>query len=70
MARTASSWRPVRIRRRAVVAAGTTVTRDVPAGALAIRAREQQAKPGYADAVAERYARHGLAKPSARSPEE
>ena len=55
-------------RRRAVVAAGTTVTRDVPAGALAIARPEQHTKPGYADAVAERYARPGLAKPVAAKP--
>jgi bifunctional UDP-N-acetylglucosamine pyrophosphorylase/glucosamine-1-phosphate N-acetyltransferase len=47
---------PVRVGRRAVVAAGTTVTRDVPEGALAIARPEQKAKEGYADAVAERYA--------------
>jgi bifunctional UDP-N-acetylglucosamine pyrophosphorylase/glucosamine-1-phosphate N-acetyltransferase len=46
---------PVRIGRRAVIAAGTTVTRDVPEGALAIARPEQQVKDGYADAVAERY---------------
>jgi bifunctional UDP-N-acetylglucosamine pyrophosphorylase/glucosamine-1-phosphate N-acetyltransferase len=48
---------PVRVGKRAVVAAGTTVTRDVPAGALAISRVEQQSRPGYADAVAERYAK-------------
>ena len=47
---------PVRVGRRAVVAAGTTVTRDVPAGALAIARVEQQERAGYADAVAKRYA--------------
>jgi bifunctional UDP-N-acetylglucosamine pyrophosphorylase/glucosamine-1-phosphate N-acetyltransferase len=47
---------PVRVGKRAVVAAGTTVTRDVPAGALAISRVEQQARLGYADAVASRYA--------------
>jgi bifunctional UDP-N-acetylglucosamine pyrophosphorylase/glucosamine-1-phosphate N-acetyltransferase len=47
---------PVRVGKRAVVAAGTTVTRDVPDGALAISRVEQQAREGYADAVAARYA--------------
>jgi bifunctional UDP-N-acetylglucosamine pyrophosphorylase/glucosamine-1-phosphate N-acetyltransferase len=47
---------PVRVGKRAVVAAGTTVTRDVPEGALAISRAPQQARLGYADAVASRYA--------------
>jgi bifunctional UDP-N-acetylglucosamine pyrophosphorylase / glucosamine-1-phosphate N-acetyltransferase len=47
---------PVRVGRRAVIAAGTTVTRDVPAGALAIARPPQIDKAGYADQVAERYA--------------
>ena len=47
---------PVRVGRRAVVAAGTTVTRDVPAGALAIARTEQRDRAGYADDVAARYA--------------
>jgi bifunctional UDP-N-acetylglucosamine pyrophosphorylase/glucosamine-1-phosphate N-acetyltransferase len=47
---------PVRIGKRAVVGAGTTVTRDVPAGALALSRAPQIEKPGYADKVAERYA--------------
>jgi bifunctional UDP-N-acetylglucosamine pyrophosphorylase/glucosamine-1-phosphate N-acetyltransferase len=47
---------PVRVGRRAVIAAGTTVTRDVPAGALAIARSQQIAKAGYADQVAQRYA--------------
>jgi bifunctional UDP-N-acetylglucosamine pyrophosphorylase / glucosamine-1-phosphate N-acetyltransferase len=47
---------PVRVGKRAVVAAGTTVTRDVPAGALAIGRSPQLAKAGYADDVARRYA--------------
>lgn len=46
---------PVRIGRRAVVAAGTTVTADVPAGALAITRPEQKHKRGYADKLASRY---------------
>jgi bifunctional UDP-N-acetylglucosamine pyrophosphorylase/glucosamine-1-phosphate N-acetyltransferase len=47
---------PVRVGTRAVVGAGTTVTRDVPAGALALSRSPQIEKPGYADKVAERYA--------------
>jgi bifunctional UDP-N-acetylglucosamine pyrophosphorylase/glucosamine-1-phosphate N-acetyltransferase len=56
---------PVRVGRRAVVAAGTTVTRDVPEGALAIARAEQKARPGYADAVAERYADLPVGRPVA-----
>jgi len=47
---------PVRIGKRAVVGAGTTVTRDVAAGALALSRSPQIEKAGYADKVAERYA--------------
>jgi bifunctional UDP-N-acetylglucosamine pyrophosphorylase/glucosamine-1-phosphate N-acetyltransferase len=47
---------PVRVGRRAVVAAGTTVTADVPEGALALSRAPQTQKEGYADRVAERYA--------------
>lgn len=47
---------PVRVGRRAVVAAGTTVTRDVPPGALAISRAPQVEKAGYAQKVAKRYA--------------
>jgi bifunctional UDP-N-acetylglucosamine pyrophosphorylase/glucosamine-1-phosphate N-acetyltransferase len=47
---------PVRVGRRAVVAAGSTVTKDVPAGALAISRVEQKHVEGYADRVAQRYA--------------
>jgi bifunctional UDP-N-acetylglucosamine pyrophosphorylase / glucosamine-1-phosphate N-acetyltransferase len=46
---------PVRVGKRAVVGAGTTVTRDVPAGALALSRSPQIEKAGYADKVAERY---------------
>ncbi|HVZ72349.1 MAG TPA: bifunctional UDP-N-acetylglucosamine diphosphorylase/glucosamine-1-phosphate N-acetyltransferase GlmU [Polyangia bacterium] len=47
---------PVRVGKRAVVAAGATITQDVPEGALAINRVPQVHKPGYADAVAARYA--------------
>jgi bifunctional UDP-N-acetylglucosamine pyrophosphorylase/glucosamine-1-phosphate N-acetyltransferase len=47
---------PVRIGKRAVIAAGTTVTRDVPATALAISRSPQIDKPGYAQKVAKKYA--------------
>lgn len=46
---------PVRVGARAVIAAGTTVTRDVPDGALAISRAEQKHHEGYADRVADRY---------------
>ncbi len=47
---------PVRVGKRAVVGAGTTVTADVPAGALALSRAPQVAKDGYADRVAKKYA--------------
>jgi bifunctional UDP-N-acetylglucosamine pyrophosphorylase/glucosamine-1-phosphate N-acetyltransferase len=47
---------PVRVGRRAVVAAGTTVTADVPPGALAISRPPQVAIADYADRLAARYA--------------
>jgi bifunctional UDP-N-acetylglucosamine pyrophosphorylase/glucosamine-1-phosphate N-acetyltransferase len=47
---------PVRIGRRAVIGAGTTVTRDVAAGALALARAPQIEKPGYAQKVAKNYA--------------
>jgi bifunctional UDP-N-acetylglucosamine pyrophosphorylase/glucosamine-1-phosphate N-acetyltransferase len=47
---------PVHVGRRAVIAAGATITEDVPDGALAIGRIPTSHKPGYADAVAERYA--------------
>jgi bifunctional UDP-N-acetylglucosamine pyrophosphorylase / glucosamine-1-phosphate N-acetyltransferase len=47
---------PVHVGRRAVVAAGATITEDVPDGALAIGRIPTTHKPGYADAVAARYA--------------
>ena len=43
---------PVRVGRRAVVAAGTTVTRDVPRARWRCRASPQIEKPGYAQKVA------------------
>jgi bifunctional UDP-N-acetylglucosamine pyrophosphorylase/glucosamine-1-phosphate N-acetyltransferase len=46
---------PVRVGRRAVVAAGSTVTKDVPEGALAITRVEQKHVEGYAERVAQRY---------------
>jgi len=58
---------PVRVGKRAVVGAGTTVTRDVPAGALALARVEQIDKPGYADKVAKRNAapKNGAGKAAA-----
>jgi bifunctional UDP-N-acetylglucosamine pyrophosphorylase/glucosamine-1-phosphate N-acetyltransferase len=47
---------PVRIGKRAVIGAGTTVTRDVAAGALALSRAPQIEKPGYAQKVAKNYA--------------
>jgi bifunctional UDP-N-acetylglucosamine pyrophosphorylase/glucosamine-1-phosphate N-acetyltransferase len=46
---------PVRVGKRAVIAAGTTVVKDVPEGALVISRVEQKHVEGYADKVAERY---------------
>jgi bifunctional UDP-N-acetylglucosamine pyrophosphorylase/glucosamine-1-phosphate N-acetyltransferase len=46
---------PVRVGRDAVVAAGSTVTKDVPPGALAITRVEQKHVEGYAERVAQRY---------------
>lgn len=47
---------PVRVGARAVVAAGTTVTEDVPAGALVLTRPRVKIKKGYADKIALRYA--------------
>jgi bifunctional UDP-N-acetylglucosamine pyrophosphorylase/glucosamine-1-phosphate N-acetyltransferase len=46
---------PVRVGKRAVTGAGTTVVKDVPEGALALSRAEQKNVEGYADKVAERY---------------
>jgi len=46
---------PVTVGAKSVVAAGTTVTRNVPAGALAIARAAQTAVAGYAEHVARRY---------------
>jgi bifunctional UDP-N-acetylglucosamine pyrophosphorylase/glucosamine-1-phosphate N-acetyltransferase len=53
---------PVRVGARAVVAAGTTVTKDVPEGALALTRVEQKHVDGYAERVAQRYAERRAAK--------
>jgi bifunctional UDP-N-acetylglucosamine pyrophosphorylase/glucosamine-1-phosphate N-acetyltransferase len=47
---------PVRVGRRAYVAAGSTIARDVPDGALALTRAPQIEKAGYADKLAARYA--------------
>jgi bifunctional UDP-N-acetylglucosamine pyrophosphorylase / glucosamine-1-phosphate N-acetyltransferase len=46
---------PVRIGERAYVATGTTVNRDVPAGAMAISRTRQENKEGYADRLWARF---------------
>jgi bifunctional UDP-N-acetylglucosamine pyrophosphorylase/glucosamine-1-phosphate N-acetyltransferase len=45
---------PVRVGKGAILAAGTTVTRDVPAGSLTLSRVPQIDKPGYADTLRER----------------
>jgi bifunctional UDP-N-acetylglucosamine pyrophosphorylase/glucosamine-1-phosphate N-acetyltransferase len=52
---------PVRIGEGATVAAGSVITEDVPAGALAIARPRQTVKEGYAEQVAAR--REGEARP-------
>src|SRR4030095_551129 len=59
---------PGRVGRRAVVAAGATITRDVPEGALAITRPEQKHVEGYADRVAERYGKKQAQRPPAPPP--
>ncbi len=59
---------PVTIGQGAYVASGSTITKDVPAGALAIaRHRKQDNKEGYATRLRERFA---AAKRSADEPDE
>jgi bifunctional UDP-N-acetylglucosamine pyrophosphorylase/glucosamine-1-phosphate N-acetyltransferase len=53
---------PVRVGKRAVVAAGATITEDVRDGALAITRAPCKQVDGYADRVAERYAELKKAK--------
>jgi bifunctional UDP-N-acetylglucosamine pyrophosphorylase/glucosamine-1-phosphate N-acetyltransferase len=57
---------PVRIGKNAVIAAGATITEDVPDGALAIGRVPTSHKPGYAEAVAKRYADRKKAKNNER----
>ncbi len=47
---------PVRVGKNAYVATGTTVTRDVPADALAVGRTKQQNKEGYASRLRARFA--------------
>ena len=58
---------PVRVGRRAVIAAGTTVVKDVPDGALSISRAPQVDKPGYADQVAARYAATKASKDASKT---
>ena len=49
---------PVRVGKNAIVAAGATITQDVPAGALAITRVAQTHLDGYFNRLASRYADH------------
>ncbi len=53
---------PVRVGQGAVIAAGTTVHRDVPAGALALTRTEQVNVEGYAEKKRAKMAALGLPK--------
>jgi len=53
---------PVRVGKRAVIGAGTTVVKDVPEGALALSRAEQKNVEGYADKVEARYRDRAKAK--------
>jgi len=50
---------PVRVGKRAVVAAGSTITEDIREGVLAITRAPLKQVDGYADKVAARYAKNG-----------
>jgi bifunctional UDP-N-acetylglucosamine pyrophosphorylase/glucosamine-1-phosphate N-acetyltransferase len=54
---------PVRVGKRAVVAAGATITEDIRDGALAITRAPLTQVDGYADRVAARYANKAASKP-------
>ena len=54
---------PVRVGKRAVVAAGATITEDIRPGALAITRAPLVQVDGYADKVAARYANQAAGKP-------
>src|SRR5690606_17422709 len=55
---------PVRVGKGAYVATGTTVTRDVPADALAVGRTRQENKEGYASRLRGRMKAAAAAKPS------
>ena len=57
---------PVRVGRGAYVAAGSTITENVPADALALARGRQVNKPGWAAARRKELARIAKAKPSKR----
>jgi bifunctional UDP-N-acetylglucosamine pyrophosphorylase/glucosamine-1-phosphate N-acetyltransferase len=59
---------PVRVGRQSIIAAGTTVTRDVPADSLTLSRVAQVDKPGYASRLRERQRQaSSAAKPSIAS---